>query len=488
MTRAGRAAPPTVSLFTPGAAGFILIGAALLLWPLLLTGGHPFLAVDSSVYADQGERIWSFVSEWAGRDAPVATSGTEAASGDVIQALRSETGDADTVRSVPYAAFIGALLPLGPVAALYAQAVLVMTTLCAVSLLLAPQRQHAVLAAALALSLITGPAATMASYLMPDIFGAVVVLFAIAIMLGLDRISRASRIVLFAIVVLAVTFHYGNVPLALGLFCVAALLRTGRRQVARVLIGVAGGTVLLAVGLNVAIGIVGFDTTSVAPGRAPIVLARSIEDGPARWVLEDDCASDAPRYALCEYWGTDIPGNVGAALWDDGGMNDAPPELYARIRAEEVALLTEAVRTYPLQQVGAFASNALDQALVIWPRYANPAEFVRHPDGRRTHGAVDDTAFETLRPALDTLHEVGYAIGVAGLMWIVLVTRDATARRVAIVVLVGLALNAAIFGGLSAPVPRYQARVAWLALTVFVLLLARLIAQRGADSGDLPSG
>jgi hypothetical protein len=92
------------------------------------------------------------------------------------------------------------------------------------------------------------PAATMAGYLMPDIFGAVVILFAVSIALGLERIDLASRIVLFAIAVTAIMFHYGNVPLALGLFCIAALMRAGGKRMVQVLFGVAGGTVLVAVG------------------------------------------------------------------------------------------------------------------------------------------------------------------------------------------------------------------------------------------------
>jgi hypothetical protein len=386
------------------------------------------------------------------------------------------------VRSVPYAAFVGALLPLGPVAVLYVQAMLVMTSLYAVvaCVLEAPRRPLVLLG--LVATLMLTPAATMACYLMPDVFGSVVILFAVSIALGLERIDLASRIVLFAIAVSAIMFHYGNVPLALGLFVIAALMRAGRKRLVQILFGVAGSTILVAVGINVMIGIVGFDTTSIAPGRAPIVLARSIADGPARWVLETNCASDRPRYALCEYWGTDIPSNVGAALWDDGGMESAPAELYARIRAEEIALLLEAARRYPAQQAAAFLSNTFDQALAVWPRYASAAQFAIRADGRRSRQAVNDTAFEALVPALRTLHEVGYALGVAGLAWIALRSRESTMRRVCVVVLVGLVLNAAIFGGLSAPVPRYQARVAWLALAVFALLLAQLLARGRAGS------
>jgi hypothetical protein len=142
------------------------------------------------------------------------------------------------------------------------------------------------------------------------------------------------------------------------------------------------------------------------------------------------------------------------------------------------------VRSYPAQQAAAlFASNTFDQALVIWPRYAPIRRNSPSAMGDAHAQAVDDTRSRRSAPRSNAARG-GYAIGVAGLVDC-LVLRDATARRVGIVVLAGLALNAAIFGGLSAPVPRYQARVAWLALDRFRTLLARLIAQRGADSGDL---
>jgi hypothetical protein len=465
-----------VSFFTPEAGLFILLGAACLLWPFLPSGGYAFLSVDSSVYLDQGERIWSFLSSIAQQDGSAVEGDGVAAgqgSGDALRSLRAATDATDTVRSVPYAAFVGALHPLGILAVLYVQAALVMTSFYAVvAQILAAPRRPLVLIGLVGVLMLT-PAATMAGYLMPDIFGAVVILFAVSIALGLERFDLASRLVLILIVVTAIVFHYGNVPLALALFCIAALMRAGGKRIAQVLFGVAGGTVLVAVGLNVMIGVVGFDTTSIAPARAPIVLARSIADGPARWVLEADCASDTPRYALCEFWGTDIPSNVGEALWDEGGMNTAPAELQARIREEEIPLLLEALRSYPAQQAAALVLNTFDQAMLVWPRYATPGQFVIRDDGRRAQQAVTGTRFEALRPTLRTLHEVSYALGVAGLAALVLFSGDAAVRRVGVVVLAGLLLNAAIFGGLSAPVPRYQARVAWLAFAVFALLLAR---------------
>lgn len=471
-----------LSFFTWQAAAFIFLGAAIVLWPLLLTGGHPFMMIDSAVYADQGERIWSVIADMLA--APPETSGAAETTatpsavpdagqaGGIAQSLRAASQGDDTVRSIPYAAFVGLLLPLGTSVVLYVQAVLVMTALYAV---VAPFLQRLPIGVSFAicgLALVASALPTMASYLMPDIFGAVIILFSVGIATGLHNLDAASRTVFVAIAVAALTFHYGNIPMAILLFGLAALLRTNRRKAAISLALIAGGTAGIAIVLNVAIGVLGFGSASVAPARAPILLARSIEDGPARWILEEDCASDAPQWALCEFWGTDIPSNVGAALWNEGGMNNAPAELYTRIRAEEFPLLISAVRTYPLQQVFAFVENAYDQFRSVGVGYARPAVFVERPNGRRAVSGVEATAFESIRPHLAFAHGAGYLAGLAGLAAMVFLSPVGGVRRAALLILAGFCVNAAIFGGLSAPVDRYQARVAWLAIAIAALFWA----------------
>lgn len=481
-----RAEQREISFFRLDALAFIFLGALLLLWPLLLTGGMPFMMVDSAVYADQGERIWSAITNLVAPP-PSVTEVSEAVGvggggggdGGLVQSLRGQAGSDDTVRSVPYASFVGLFLPLGAAVVLYAQSVLVMAALYAVVAPVMRRLTPWLLAGICGLVLLATPLPTMASYLMPDVFGAVIVLFAIRVVLGLGQLRPASRAILIAITLLAVVFHYGNVPFAILLLGVAALLQTSRRRALRTLAVVAGGITVLAVGLNALIGLVAFEGVSAAPNRAPIVLARSIADGPARWVLEEDCASETPRYALCEYWGTDIPDSVGAALWDEGGMDSAPPELYSRIRAQEVDLLVTAFRAYPVQQVAAFLGNAYNQFLVVAPHYALPARFVLLENGRREIEIVHDTAFEAVRPALNTVHTAGYALGIAILVAMIAMAGDPRQRRVAVLVLIGLVVNAMIFGGLSAPVERYQARVAWLAPTLAALALALRWSRRG---------
>ncbi|MBL0001064.1 MAG: hypothetical protein IPO97_08675 [Sphingomonadales bacterium] len=64
--------------------------------------------------------------------------------------------------------------------------------------------------------------------------------------------------------------------------------------------------------------------------RIPTALARSIAQGPGKWYLEEQCKT--PRYAVCEIYGTKIPGTINGFLFDKNSLNDlATPEQMDRI-------------------------------------------------------------------------------------------------------------------------------------------------------------
>ena len=58
---------------------------------------------------------------------------------------------------------------------------------------------------------------------------------------------------------------------------------------------------------------------------------------------------------------------------------------------------------------------------------------------------------------------------------------SAAQRAMFFMVCSGLLINAAVFGGLSAPVDRYQARMMWLVPGLLVLVLAQLSSERAAS-------
>jgi hypothetical protein len=451
------------SIFAWRPLAFAFIGALLALWPVLLEGGAVIVMEDTVSYLDKGVRLMQFL----------ATSLREATSGapGSVPALREVAHESTSLRSLPYTAFMGVLAPAGPIFALWVQTALTLLVAVAVArdVLDRPWWAGVLLGAVM---LVATPLPFMASFLMPDIFGAVVVLFGVLLVRGFDRLTRASQLALSLIAVFAVGTHYGNIPLAAAIVGTALLLVGGRGRTAVLAVAV----VAMAVAGNVFIGMVAFDSASVAPRRLPILLARSLEDGPARWYLEEACPTR--DYAVCSYWeGGEFPERVGDALWGPRGLNSAEPATYARIQDEEAEILWHAFRAYPLQQGVSLARNGFRQLGKTGTRYVMTA----------TISGVEEAAtrFETpetsrLGPVLDAfgqLHLASYLLGTTALGALFFFGRRRPGERGAIAVLaVGIVGNAFIFGGLSAPVDRYQARVAW---TVPLIALIILIERTG---------
>ena len=214
----------------------------------------------------------------------------------------------------------------------------------------------------------------------------------------------------------------------------------------------------------------------------PVLLARSIEDGPGRWYLEEECREE-DRYAICELFHP-LPKRVYDILWSADGLRSATPDQLARIRAEESEIVLGATMRYPLQQAAASARNTLYQMVLLgtgellpWPEAGADADI--HTLAPKNADNYDDAVlglFDWITPAFTLL---AFAV----LAW-----RVATGRtqrylaEVAMLTLFALFINAAIYGGLSAPVDRYQARLAWLIPALLALDLA--LGGRSPRGGD----
>jgi hypothetical protein len=222
------------------------------------------------------------------------------------------------------------------------------------------------------------------------------------------------------------------------------------------------------------------DGPSVAPRRLPILLARSIEDGPARWHLEEHCATE--RYTVCQMFET-IPTNVQAVLWGRHGLHKvASTEQMRRIREEEPVILWRALMEYPLHQSWSLARNTLQQLVLAGGDNLAAGEIVRNPDGHL--GVRLDR--EKGRAAIEAFAVIGAMGAVAAVLWIAALAArrrlSPSEQDMAVMVAIGLLANAAIFGGLSAPVDRYQGRVVWLlpALAATFYLSRRTAAPAGS--------
>ena len=317
--------------------------------------------------------------------------------------------------------------------------------------------------------------------LMPDIFAPIVVLGLFLLGFGGVALTRFERGYLVALVALGIAAHLAHLPLALGLCGVALLLRLWRypaRLLAMVL------PVMISVAALLATNAIGHGRVALSPYGSVFMLARLQEDGPASAVLKARCP-DAGWY-LCAF--TDrLPMPANDFLWaPDSPVNrDAtgqPRFLGGMLLAPEAGqIVAETIRTDPLGVARAMAANMVAQlaSFGIGDTLDNAhfAVAVR-PRIEQGFAARELAAFDQARQAQDVLQEAVMPLNPLHLLVVLLALplllwgawrRQGLALALALFVLAAVLGNALICGGLSAPHPRYGARIMWL-LPVAALL------------------
>ena len=438
-----------------------LAATLLLLWPALLNGG-PLIFFDSASYLDQGrvavEEALRLVSNrlFPGVVGEGAAGAPEAAD------------PAKIVRSVVYSVFthVASSTPLGVwgIVALHSVLIVILVGMLAGRGLLEAARPADVALAVLLCAALT-PLPWFVSYLMPDILAAVVILCGMLVAAGLDRLDAWGRLFVFGAASFAMLSHYGHIPLGFGVGATALGLLLVQRRLTGAAVLVAALPVLVALAGNAVVNRVAFQEpgVGVATKRLPVLLARSLADGPARWHLEEAC--DAEGYAICEVFDGNYSSNLGVILWSDEGLGGATPAQMDRIRAEEMTILRRAFMEHPAEQIWSFAGNAVSQT---WTFGMDDFSWVRLkwlPDGNVDTAMPDPDRSRAGLDAIGLAH-LAVLIAAAGLI-LLYAARDrlgagAREREMLFMAVAGLAINAAIFGGLSVPVDRYQGRVVWI--------------------------
>lgn len=427
--------------------------AVLLCWPMLLTTA-PLGYFDTLAYVDQGGAV---VESLAATD---AGTNPEAGATAPTDMARNTT----VARSPVYSAYayVASRGPGGLVLSVVAQTTL---TLLLVLALMAPvglARPWTIVSLLAVGTLTTLP--WMASYAMPDILAAAVIAYYMLLAGRWDDLGAGLKVACVLIAVFGTSAHYGHLPLAagLGLLTAAILFATGMLSWARA--ALIAAPVVLSASASLIGSATFIDGPSLAPKRLPILLARSIGDGPAFWHLQEACPE--ADYAFCRAFET-IPGSVSDMLWSDQGIGSLDPAQIDDIRAEEFRILWNAFLDYPAAQTWSLIGNAATQVVTVGTGEIRPLE--RDGDGKFMIGEAEDYHAIGI---FDTITALGTAAAVLALaLGYLLRAQDTLALRSLAVLVLGLGLNALIFGGLSFPVDRYQSRVVWLvaiaAITAF---------------------
>jgi hypothetical protein len=444
---------------------FFVVLATVLLWPMLLNGG-PYYFGDSPGYLNGGKVAVHF----AGARLHDLFAPADQATANNLP------NNVNGVRSVAYSVFAYVTCApgnswLGTCALQALTLAFVLSTLFKTLGLFG--RPMALLGFA-ALTVFATPAAWFAVYGTPDIFAGVAILCVGLLVAYPDRLSLRTKIVFAVLIGFTVCAHLSHIPLVAALVAIAGavlILREGLggwKKAARPFAWIAVSA-LIGLAVTVSINAIGFKKASVTGNHYPIVLASSIQAGPARWYLESHCASE--HYAICELY-TSFPTTSDEFLWGKTGVRArATAEMAERIRLEEPVILKRAFAAYPLTSMKEALFSSFRQTIAIGIRDHWFGARLERDAGGNLELIESRHSQWLVKNIMGFGFELMLAAAVAAMVSLAVRRRDrlnSPAGGLLLMVVSGCLVNAAICGALSAVADRYQGRVIW----VFIVCVA----------------
>lgn len=467
-----------------------LLAFALLLsftYPAVMNGG-PILYPDTVGYFQAGRAALNFAAKHdeatkhgpATHAAPSGRHGTELG-------INSDDG-VSNARSVYYGlAFVSVYSTLGRWGMPLVQAMTAILALWLAAHRMIPSSGAPARTAAVALTGALAGAGAFCSVVMPDIFAGLLIL-AIGIFLAYRRdMSRTETVFWLGLALVSILFHKSHLALAIllvGLGIVLSLVLRHRDW---------RGIAILAA--PILLGWIGHAATDMMIVRAgyvasppPFLLARMIGDGTAERYLRETCP--ARPYFTCRFVDR-MPMTENEFLWDHDPARGAFATLDAKgraqVTAEQNAIVLGTLRRHGLYQFKTSAGGMLRQFATVGITEYGLAPYrtsANSPlNGEIRHYSETLVGRQAMPLALLSLVMLAcYAASWA--MLAIMGFRNRNALRDArcqdftyavLLVLAGVALNAAICGAISGVFDRYQGRVAWL---VPFLALAALFAWR----------
>lgn len=331
------------------------------------------------------------------------------------------------------------------------------------------------------------------AYVMPDIFTPVMLILVAAVVAAGHRMHVAEALGALALGTFSVVLHPSHLGIAVlmvPLVVLAAALRIGQgRWLAA---GFAMCLAFFAIAERKAFEVAVETVTHKDVVYTPHITARLIVDGPGLAYLNDVCP--APDLATCALhealtW-SDDPYRLTAShiIFERsprlGSFRLLPPEDQQAIALEQRQFFLRVLSAYPVATVTALGQNALRQlgthsvAMTI-PNSATIRNAKKLSGLSEDQLAVlDKTTLKRSQTWIDPLVGVHFAIyAVSAVIVAVLLLWPAQVaapyRVFTLFLLIGIAVNALVCGGVSQPADRYGARVMWLlpfAATLLVLV------------------
>lgn len=475
----------------------IVLGAVLLAWPLFVNGG-PFFIADTSAYirsADSGmavltghRTIWSDRTDWY-----IGKGAAKAASPAPTPAAPQPSPQTPTVGTPTHPPLLGRSIYYGlaiyyPVVLFGENAVpLFQALLLAILLWITVRaamrfpRDSASVIAPFALTCVGVAFLTSASFVttlvVPDVLSGMALVAATLLILFARQFTRGEALFLAAIMIWGSMAHTSHFLILAALLPVAAFL-AWRKAGSWVAVGLIGLAMALTVAGDKAYVAAVRHSIGQDPLRPPFLSARLIDDGPGYETLNAICPD--PAFDLCSYRDR-MPRDSDAFLWSlspkDGIFSATSHEVQRRVAAQDFAFAVTTFRHFPVQVVTGGLSAAARQATLY-----NLAMY----HGAPPHAGVPTLIDNLPLPVARHMRQTRAANGVMPVSWVSaasliaaiasLVAFALSFRRrrpaadtwgrtwttAALLVIYGVAVNAAITGALSKPDPRYNARIVWV--------------------------
>jgi hypothetical protein len=328
-----------------------------------------------------------------------------------------------------------------------------------------------------------------AATLMPDVLSGAAVLCLALLGFAADRLSRREIAALVLFGAVAVGAHLSHLLLAVAVLGLVLLRRRWRA------VALAALPVGMAVAMLLAVNLAVHGRPVLSAHGATFLLARLQDDGPATRLLRERCPQAGWR--LCDHLHR-LPMDSDEFLWDpDSPLHreaDGTPIVMGSVRiapeAQEIVLATLA--TYPREVAFAMLRNGWRQLFLvrIGDTLGNahldlsarrmiaegfPQELAAFDAGRQMQGRLGDVA-----AAFVPLHLAVLLLAVPLALlggWRAARAGDHLRLGLLLAVVLGIAANALITGGLSKPHHRYEARIVWL-LPFATALVLPLPARR----------
>jgi hypothetical protein len=348
------------------------------------------------------------------------------------------------------------------------------------------------LATTIAALAITTTLPWLTAILLTDIFCGLGVLALYLLLMRGERVRRRERIGLIVLIAVAAATHSATYALLVGLTLFAVLLSFTRRLPLR-RVGHGVGALALGAVLVFAADYAVAGRLAWTPGGFALSFGRMLQDGIVKKYLDEHCPD--PRLKLCAYK-DQMPQGAdewfwGSALFDRLGR-------FAGLGGEMKTIALESLIDYPGLQ---FESAAVDTArqLVAVHTGEGVLDTIWH-----TYRVID-LYTPRLSPAVRAARQQQGEISLAGInrlqypaalaamallpLLIFLALRGripAEIGELAAAATLTLLGNALICGVLSNPHDRYGARVAWLAVLVIILAVARRADDRLGRTKEFP--